>query len=156
MLSHLPSFICLLFYSAIVSQSISYIISLTDVQRKMNAAEYISFRNITDKNFRAKFSFVFYGALLSNLLLVILTIIEFNSILFIASSISFVCLVIDTWFTLKGNMPINNTISTWTVENHPSDWKTYRTKWLEYFRYRQIANLTGFIFLVAGIIFHRI
>lgn len=153
MLSNLAGFICLLFYSAIVSQSISYIISLDDVQQKMNAEEYISFRKITDKNYRAKFAFVFYGALLTNLLLVIVALIEFNSILLFASSISFVCLAIDTWITLKRNMPINNSINKWTIEDHPSDWESLRSKWLEYFRYRQVANLTGFIILVGGIVF---
>lgn len=153
MLTGIISFICTLFYCGIVAQSISYIISLRDVQQKMNAAEYISFRKVTDKNFRARFAFVVYGALLSNLFLIIVSIINFNSILLLVSAISFICLVVDTWFTLKGNMPINNALNTWTIENHPPDWKTYRAKWLEYFSYRQIANLTGFTFLIGGIIF---
>ena len=153
MLTEISSFITLLFYTAIVSQSISYIISLTNVQRKMNAAEYISFRKQTDKNFRVKFPFVIYGALLTNLLLIVVCVFNFNSTMLICSIASFVCLVIDTWITLKGNMPVNNAINSWTIENLPGNWERTRADWLRYFRYRQIANLTGFLILVAGIVF---
>jgi len=153
MLPSIASFICLLFYSVIAAQSISYFISLTDVQQKMNVKEYISFRHLTDKNFRAKFAFFVYGSLLSNLALVAISIIDLNYTLLIASAISFIALIIDTRFTLKGNMPINNAINTWTLENYPADWESHRTKWLQYFRYRQIANLTGFACLVAGVVF---
>ena len=153
MLTSISSFTCILFYSVIAAQSISYFISLTDVQQKMNVQEYISFRHRTDKNFRAKFAFFVYGALLSNFILVAITVIYFNYTLLIASATSFIALVIDTRFTLKGNMPINNAINTWTLEHYPADWESYRTKWLHYFRYRQIANLTGFICLIAGVIF---
>ena len=153
MLSSITSFICLLCYSVIAAQSISYIISLSDVQKKMNVAEYISFRKVTDKNFRAKFAYAVYGALLSNLALIVVTAIGFNPVLFVASCISFICLLFDTLITLKGNMPINNTINTWTIQDHPAEWEAYRAKWLSYFQFRQIANLTGFVCLCIGIVF---
>ena len=155
MLLSILIFICLLFYTMIVAQSISYIISLTDVQQKMNIEEYISFRKITDKNFRAKFAYAFYGALLSNFSLIIITFIYFDLKLVIVFTISFICLMIDTIITLKGNMPINNAINTWTNENYPGDWEEHRKNWLRYFRYRQIANLSGYICLIIGIVFLR-
>ncbi len=153
MIISVTSFISLLFYSVIAAQSISYIISLKDVQLNMNVREYISFRKSTDKNFRAKFAYVVYGALISNLLLVIVTVVYSEYKLLLLAAVSFIALVIDTYITLKGNMPINNAINTWNIENYPTDWETYRAKWLHYFSYRQIANLTGFVCLVFGIIF---
>ena len=68
----------LLFYSIVAAQSISYIISLTDVQQRMNVNEYIVFRKLTDQNFRLKFSKVLYSTLLSSLALVIITVIHFS------------------------------------------------------------------------------
>ena len=149
----IASFICLLFYSVIAAQSISYIISLKDVQVNMTVQEYIPFRRSTDKNFRAKFAFFVYGALISNLALVILTIVYVEAMLLIFSAISFLALMIDTYITMKGNMPINDAINTWTIDNYPGDWETQRKKWLQYFSYRQMANLTGFMCLLIGIVF---
>ena len=143
----------LLLYSIVAAQSISYIISLTDVQQKMNVNEYIVFRRLTDKNFRLKFAKVVYATLLLNLALVIITIIYFNLLLLICSIISLLAFVIDVLLMLKGNLPINNMINTWTAENYPSNWSEYREKWFDVFRLRQIANLTGFVSLLVGAVF---
>ena len=107
-------------------QSISYTISLNDVQQRMNMTEYISFRKITDRNFRAKFAYAVYGALLSNLSLIIVTLIYFDPRLLIVFTISFTYLVIDTIITLKGNMPINSEINTWSSEKYSDDWEEHR------------------------------
>jgi MFS superfamily sulfate permease-like transporter len=54
---------------------------------------------------------------------------------------------------MKGNMPINNLINTWTAENYPANWEYYRAKWLRIFFYREIATITGFVSLVTGVVF---
>lgn len=143
----------LLAYSFIVSQSFSYIISLTDVQRKFSVLSYIEFRHLTDKNYRAKFKFVFYAELILGPVAIFLTAKDPTSILFITSVIAYIAFWIDTVFMLKGNMPVNNLVNTWTSENYPADWETYRDKWLTVFRKRQIANIAGFISLLVGVIF---
>lgn len=143
----------LLLYSIVAAQSISYIISLTDVQKKMNASEYIVFRKLTDKNFRLKFANVVYATLLLNLALVIVTIIQFNMLLLICAGIAMLAFVIDVLLMLKDNLPINAIINTWTVEDYPSNWAEYREKWFSVFRLRQIANLVGFVSLLIGTVF---
>ena len=144
----------LIFYSIIAAQSISYIISLTDVQQRMNVNEYIVFRNLTDQNFRLKFSKVVYATLLSSLALVIISIIHFNIVLLICAVTALLAFIIDIMIMLKGNLPINDIINTWTYENYPPNWNEYREKWLGYFRLRQIANLTGFVSLLLGSVFY--
>ncbi len=62
-------------------------------------------------------------------------------------------LIIDIIITIKGNMPINNIINSWSMENYPSDWRDYRSKWLFYFTQRQIATTAGYISLVTGLAF---
>jgi hypothetical protein len=143
----------LLLYSIVAAQSISYIISLTDVQQKMNVNEYIVFRKLTDKNFRLKFAKVVYVTLLLNLALVIITVIYFNLLLLVCAVIALLAFIIDVLLMLKGNLPINDMISTWTEENHPSNWTEYREKWFGVFRLRQIANLIGFVSLLVGAVF---
>lgn len=146
-------FINLLAYSFIVSQSFSYIIALTDTQKNMEADTYIELRKLLDKNFKKKYKFVIYISLVSSTVLTILTSMNTSSILFIGSAIALLALIIDIMLTLIGNMPINNLINTWTKDNYPSDWKTYRSKWLSIFSKRQIVTITGFLCLLIGVIF---
>jgi Cyclic nucleotide-binding domain len=75
-----------------------------------------------------------------------------GSVLFIAAAIAFVALVVDTLLTVKGNLPINDIINTWSPD-HPTNWADYRTKWFGIFQYRQMANIIGFVCLMIGGIF---
>ena len=143
----------LLAYSFIVSQSFSYIISLTNVQKNLPVLSYIEFRKLTDKNFRAKFKWVFYAALLLGPVAAWLTSNEPTGLLFIGVAISYIAFWIDAIIMLKGNMPINNAINTWSAENFPADWAVQRNRWLYFFRLRQIMNITGFISLLVGVVF---
>ena len=144
----------LLFYSIIAAQSISYIISLTDVQQKMNVNEYIDFRKLTDKNFRLKFAKVVYATLVSSIALVVITIIHFNLLLLVCAVIALLAFFIDIMIMLKGNLPINDIIDRWTAESYPANWNEYREKWFDFFRLRQIVNLAGFVSLLLGVVFY--
>jgi len=146
-------FINLLAYSFIVSQSFSYIIALRNVQQSMDAVTYIELRKLLDKNFRRKYSVVVYISLASSTLLTVLCSIEPTCLLFISSAIAWIALIIDTLLTLKGNMPINNIINTWSNDNYPADWKLYRKKWLSIFGKRQVVNIIGFLSLLLGTVF---
>ncbi len=143
----------ILAYSVIVAQSYMYIIALKNVQHSMQAASYIELRKLLDINFRANYKYAVYAALLTSLLLVLLNIKSPGSLLFITSAIAFTALIADVLLMMKGNMPINNLINTWTVEHYPPDWAMYRAKWLRIFFYREIATITGFISLVIGAVF---
>ncbi len=146
-------FFTLIAYSVIVSQSFMYIIALKNVQTNLQAGPYIELRKLLDAGFRANFKFAVYAALLFNLSLLISTARFPGNLLFFTSLISFIALVADVLLALKGNVPINDQINSWTTENHPVDWSTYRTKWLNIFFYRQVCNITGFTSLLAGAIF---
>lgn len=146
-------FFTLITYSINVSQSFMYIIALKNVQTGMAAGPYIELRKLLDISFRTNFKFIVYAALLLNLVLVINSAKAPGSIFFISSLIAFIALVADVLLALKGNIPINNLINTWTINNYPGNWADYRTKWLKIFQYRQICNIAGFISLVAGTVF---
>lgn len=143
----------LLAYSFIVSQSFSYIISLTHVQKNLSVLSYIEFRKLTDKNFRAKFKWVFYAVLVIGPAAIGFTVSQPASLLFIAIILSYVAFWVDAIIMLKGNMPINNAINTWSAESYPADWAAQRDKWLYFFRLRQIMNIIGFVGLLVGMVF---
>ena len=143
----------LLAYSMIVSQSFMYILALKDVQLNLDANCYTELRKLIDASMRASFKYVIYAALLTNLMLLLSNYKNPGSLLFITTAIAFFALVVDTLLTVKGNLPVNDIINTWTLDNYPTNWTEYRTKWLAIFQYRQIANLTGFVSLVTGAVF---
>jgi uncharacterized membrane protein len=143
----------LLAYSMIVSQSFMYILSLKDVQINLDVNAYTQVRKLIDASMRSNFKYVIYAALLGNLLLLVLTLKNPGSVLFVAATIAFVALVVDTLLTVKGNLPINNIINTWEPSSVPADWADYRTKWLTIFQYRQVANIIGFLSLLVGTVF---
>lgn len=130
-----------------------YILALRGVSLRLDSNTYIELRKQIDRSMRATFKYAMYAGLLLNLLLMIVTISNPVSVLFIASAVSFIALIVDTMITIKGNIPVNNIINSWTVKDHPANWSEFRSMWLTYFRYRQIANITGFISLIAGAVF---
>jgi len=143
----------LLVYSVIVGQAYMYIIALGNVQLSMDAPAYIQLRQLTDRNFMAKYKYVVYTSLVSSVLLCIFTAAHPTGFLFISAAVALLALIIDVLLTLKGNMPINKRINTWTTENYPGNWEMYRTKWLHTFSLRQVANIIGFASLLLGALF---
>jgi hypothetical protein len=143
----------LLAYGVIVSQSFMYILALRSVTLRLDSNMYIELRKQIDRSMRATFKYAMYAGLLLNLLLLIVTISNPVSLLFILSAVAFVALIVDTMITIKGNIPVNTVINNWTPGSHPANWSDFREKWLRVFCYRQIANITGFVSLVAGAVF---
>jgi hypothetical protein len=143
----------ILAYSVIVAQPYMYIVALKKVQADMGGGSYIQLRKLLDANFRVNYKYAVCAALIMSLMLVLINIKSPNSILFIAACISFIALITDLLLMMKGNMPINNLINTWTPVHYPDNWALYRAKWLKFFFYREIATITGFISLAIGAVF---
>jgi len=145
--------ITLLVYAMIASQALMYILSLKQVQLNLGASSYIEIRKLIDISMRASFKYVIYAALLANVSLVIATIKTPSSLVFITATIALLALVVEIVLTLKGNLPINDVINTWSADNVPANWTSFREKWFTIFQYRQIASITGFISLLIGAVF---
>ncbi|MGB5007183.1 MAG: hypothetical protein WBO39_09595, partial [Ferruginibacter sp.] len=103
--------------------------------------------------FNANFKIPMYAGLLGCGLMLISNMKVPGSLLFITAAIAFVALAADTVLALKGNVPINAMINSWPADQYPANWADYRTRWMDIFQYRQFANITGFISLLAGAVF---
>ncbi len=143
----------LLSYSIIVSQAFMYILSLKNVQLKLQADSYTELRKLIDTSMRGNFKYVVYAALLFTPALVIVTSKTPGSLEFIMAVIAFVSLIADTVLTLKGNLLINDTINGWSPCTCPPNWADYRKKWFYIFQYRQLATITGFLCLLIAAVF---
>lgn len=130
-----------------------YILALKNVQFTLEANSFIELRKLIDVNMRDNFKYPVYAALFTSLLMVILTIKNPTSLLFITVAIAFIALIADTLLMMKGNLPINDVINTWSADNFPKNWSEYRAKWFTVFQYRQIANILGFVSLLIGAVF---
>ena len=145
--------ITLVTYSIIVSQSFMYILALKDVQLSLEASPYTELRKLIDTSMRNNFKYVIYAALLASLVWVVVTGKNPGSLLFITAVIALIALIADTLLTVKGSLPVNDIINTWSADNYPANWSDYRTKWFTIFQYRQVANITGFVSLLIGAVF---
>jgi hypothetical protein len=146
-------FITILLYAFVISQSFFYILAMSNVLKNMQPATYIESRKLLDKNLRGSLPVVYYSTLIASVALTAFCVINPSGILFICSIIALTALIADLLLTVKGNRPINETINAWTASDYPANWKEYRSKWFMVYNIRQVANIIGFVSLLAGLIF---
>ena len=146
-------FITLLLYACVISQSLFYIMAMSRVTKSMRAVSYIESRQLLDKNLQSSLSLVYYLALASSVALAAFCVINPSGILFVCSIVSLLSLILDVTLTLKGNVPLNKIINTWTASNYPANWQEYRSRWFLVYNLRQVVNIIGFVSLLSGLIF---
>lgn len=153
MLIKVTLFITLLMYAFIVGQSFFYILALSNATKKMQAIAYIETRKLIDAELQSKLSLVYYAALAASILLTAFSVVNPNGILFINSVIALIALVIDVAVAVKGNVPLNKTINSWSETQYPDNWQQVRSKWFSIYHVRQVVNIMGFVSLLAGLVF---
>ena len=146
-------FITLLMYALVISQSFFYILAMSSTMKKMQAGTYIETRNLLTRRLEIPLRWIYYMAMAFSLLLTSFCVVNPSGVLFISSMIALLALVADALLAVKGNIPINKAIESWSQTSYPSDWQNYRNKWLSRYRVRQALNIAGFISLLAGWVF---
>ena len=146
-------FITLLMYAVVISQSFFYILAMSVTLKKMRAQTYIETRNLLTTNLQAPLQIVYYTTLSASVLLTAFCVVNPGGLLFITSLIALVALLADVVLALKGNIPLNKFINSWTSWDYPDNWQQYRAQWFNLYHIRQVLNITGFISLLAGLIF---
>ena len=146
-------FITVSLYAFVISQSLFYILAMSNVLKSMQPGTYIESRKLLDKYLSASLPLVYYSALIASISLTAFCVINPSGVLFICSAIALTALVADIILTIKGNKPINETINGWSASDYPANWKEYRSKWFMIYNIRQSANIIGFVSLLAGLIF---
>jgi hypothetical protein len=146
-------FITLVSYAIVISQSFFYLLAMTGAVKNMQVATYIESRKLLDSRLRKTLAGAYYFTLLASIALTAFCVTNPSGLLFISAIIALVALLADIFLTLKGNRPLNQVINTWTATSYPANWYDYRSRWFAFYTIRQIINLTGFIALVAGMVF---
>ena len=130
-----------------------YILAMSGIMKKMPAEAYIETRNLLTEKLQAPLQLVYYATLGSTILLTAFCVVNPSGWMFICSVIALVALIADILLALKGNIPLNTYISSWTTSDYPADWKQYRSKWFTLYHVRQALNITGFVSLLVGWVF---
>ena len=129
-------FITLLMYAVVISQSFFYILAMSVTLKKMQAQTYIETRNLLTANLQAPLQIVYYTTLSASVLLTAFCVVNPGGLLFITSLIALVALLADVVLALKGNIPLNNFINSWTSANYPDNWQHYRAQWFGLYHIR--------------------
>lgn len=143
-------FITVLMYALVISQSLFYMMALTSTLKKMQAPTYIETRNLLTSQLKEPLQWIYYITMAASVLLSAFSVVNPSGPLFICSIIALLALLADALLAIKGNIPLNTLISSWTSTNYPSNWKKYQTRWFHLYHVRQALNIAGFISLLAG------
>ena len=140
-------------YTVVVSQPLAYIVAMTAAQRGLSAAAYIELRQRINAVMTKRLPPIYVITLLAVLLLLVLAVSGRAWTVALSAAVALACLVVDVAYMLRDNVPINGVIDSWTPTDYPTDWQDYRARWFAVFVYRQIAQLVGFVSLLAGAVF---
>ncbi|MCK9920541.1 DUF1772 domain-containing protein [Frankia sp. AgPm24] len=68
----------------------------------------------------------------------------------ILAAIAAVAVFTNIIVTVRGDLPINNAMATWTPDAPPSDWQSHRARWDFFNSIRTIAALTALVLLALA------
>lgn len=140
----------LLAYSIVLSQPLAYLFFLGTAQRALSPAAYIELRQRINAVMTRRIAVVYSVALVAVLLQLGLSWRAADWSRFAAAAVALACLLVDVFFMLRENVPINGVMDRWSTTEYPADWEQYRAKWFAIFAYRQVVLLVGFLALLVG------
>ena len=143
----------LIAYSIVVSQPLAYRVFMERAQRALSPAAYIELRQRINSVMTKRVPVIYLGTLATLVLLVVLSLRFRSWSCLVTSTVALLCLVVDVFFMMRENVPINGVIDQWSTTQYPEDWERYRTKWFAIFAYREIVLLAGFFSLLVGAVF---
>ena len=65
------------------------------------------------------------------------------------------CVIAGAVITIFGNWPINNQITTWSINSPPSNWTDLRDEWWRFHIARVILEISGLCFLILASLARR-
>jgi uncharacterized membrane protein len=129
-------------------------IGLGRAMSRLSPSTYVEFHQATNQTFDPYMPIVVVGALLSGIVLAILSpgIHSLSGELAIAG---FVCYVAGLVITLSTNVRINKQIARWSVQNPPDDWRPIRARWVRFHIIRTLFSLPGLACYILACLLSR-
>jgi hypothetical protein len=139
----------LLAYFLVTIQLTYYLYLMGDAMKQVSLDNFFEQRKIVHALVMKKHQPVYYICLALSLLVIILTIKQPSSMVFICSCIAFLCLIIDIVIAMKGNGPINNASENY-FPGAAGNWEAMRLQWLKFINIRGVFSSIGFLSLMAS------
>jgi hypothetical protein len=139
-------------YLIVTSQVLFYLLILSDSLAQVSLPSFIELRKVVDALMEGRFRIIYYSALILTLAVVILSAKKPDSLLFITSSFALVCLIIDVTIAMKGNIPINALINSYTPGDSSQNWSALRLEWLRLMNIRGTFITVGFVSQLTGLL----
>ena len=140
-------------FSVVVSQPLFYMIGLTEAQRALSASAYIELRQRINAAMNRRVPPIYVAALLLDIVVLVAALRESAAVLAVTATAALLCLLVDAFFMIRKNVPINGVMDAWSTTSYPADWERYRTSWFRTFGYRQVVLLLGFACLLIGAVY---
>lgn len=118
--------------------------------KEMSAASYIEFHQKLDLFMGVRMALFAKIALAANVLLVISSIRSSSKLVLVLTIIGFLFFFAELFFTLSVNVPINEKVQTWNINQPPAEWMAIRGKWIKYDTIRTSCAIISFIVYLSA------
>jgi hypothetical protein len=146
----LAVFVNLMLFAIVASQPFFYAFALGRASLALSAPAYIELRNALNVVMKRRVAVVHLGTLATCVAVFALSLRTSDRWLASTSAVALAALLADAAVMLRGNVPINAVIETWTPARHPADWQAVRARWMRVFAVRQVLLSVGLVSVVAG------
>lgn len=151
MLLKTTQFIQAVLFCIIAGQAFFYLIGGADGLKSVSAYTFIEQRKAIDLAISPSLKVIYPLALAVSILMLGLLRHQLNSTLFLLSALACLLLIGDLTLAIKGDIPLNNLIKSWSTTNYPAHWDEVRVKWFLYMTWRQACNIPGLFCVLLGI-----
>lgn len=152
MLLKTAQFTQILLFCIIAGQAFFYFIGGTAALKNVSAIAFIEQRKAIDAEIAPYLKVIYPLTIVMSVAMLVLLRQQIDSALFILSAVACLLIVIDMVIAIKGNIPLNQRISTWPLDAYPGNWHVVRDQWLNYMYYRQFCGIAGLFCLLVGMI----
>ncbi|SNQ49906.1 conserved membrane hypothetical protein [Frankia canadensis] len=90
------------------------------------------------------------ACLLSTVALAVTAAVAGSRACAILAAVAAVGVLVNIIVTVRGDLPINNAMATWTPEAPPSDWQSQRARWDHFNSIRTIAAISALVLLALA------
>ncbi|MGZ5286837.1 MAG: hypothetical protein ACXWB9_06620 [Flavisolibacter sp.] len=139
-------------YLVVVSQLMYYVFVMGTALQKVGINNFLELRKVVDPLVQQRHVPFYYAAILLLVLLILLTLKQWNSFRFITTVVALLCLVADIMMGLRESNQLNQVVNQYAFTPHPVDWEQLRIDWINKITIRGWISMTGFMALVAGLI----
>ncbi|GAB4025215.1 anthrone oxygenase family protein [Spirosoma koreense] len=147
----IAQFIQTVLFCILAGQAFFYLIGGTAGLKNVSASTFIEQRKAIDLVIGPYLKVIYFGSILTGLMVLVLIRQQAPSRLFVLSTVALVLIIVDLVIAVRGNIPLNNQIQTWSPTHYPANWSEVRNQWLGYMQWRQVCSISGLFCLLLGL-----